>query len=177
MTRIPASLRPGRRPGHRASAADGPRTLRRVTIALPAWTLYHAFGEEEPLLAGTRVQVRAGGGPPASIEPGLVHRSAASIGEQGSLRLRQAGASLRIVGPEGHLEHSRSFLPETGYSPVTTPALRKADGTGLFLFPSGDGSPASYRLRWIYHRDRKEAGRPFSQAGHRGPERVTLDLL
>lgn len=147
-----------------------------LRIAVPAWTLYHAFGDEELLLAGTRVQVRAGGKAP-SAEPGLVHRCVALAGEQGSLRLRQGGVSLRIAGPDGRSGHSRAFLPDSGYSPVTVSALRKADGTGLFLFPSADGAPASYRLRWVYHRDRNEAGRAFSQAGSRAPERVTLDLF
>lgn len=148
-----------------------------LKIATPSWTLYHAFGEEELLQAGTRVLVRAGGEVHASTEPGLVHRSAALIGEQGSLRLRRGGAALRIIGADGRSGHSRSFLPENEYSPVAVLALRKADGTGLFLFPTGDEAAASYRLRWIYHRDRKDAGRPFSQAGSRAPERATLDLF
>ncbi|HWN44219.1 MAG TPA: hypothetical protein VNW71_18490, partial [Thermoanaerobaculia bacterium] len=149
-----------------------------LRIAGPAWTLYHAFGEEEPLLAGTRVQVRAGGEAPSSAEPGLVHRSAALTGERGSLRLGHGGASLRIVGPSGSVEHARSFLPGSGYSPVSALVLRKADGTGLFIFPAGDATAAavSHRLRWTYHRARPEAGRPFSQAGDRSVEWVAIDL-
>ncbi|HEX5719129.1 MAG TPA: hypothetical protein VF179_23395, partial [Thermoanaerobaculia bacterium] len=97
--------------------------------------------------------------------------------ERGSLRLGHGGASLRIVGPSGSVEHARSFLPGSGYSPVSALVLRKADGTGLFIFPAGDATAAavSHRLRWTYHRV-PETGRPFSQAGDRSVERVAIDL-
>jgi hypothetical protein len=147
-----------------------------LRIAVPAWVLHHSFGEEDLLPAGTRIQLRAGGKAPSSAGLGL--RSAALAGEQGSLRLRPCGAALRIVSPDGRPGHSRSFLPESERSAVSTAVLRKADSTGLFLFPTSSGAEASfYSLLWTYHRDRKEAGRPFSQAGSCAPERVRIDLF
>lgn len=152
--------------------------LGELRAALPGWSLYHAFGDEEPLSAGTRVRLRAGGMAGAG-ETGLVQRSAALAGESGALRLAAQGTTLRIVTPDGQLEHARSFLPHGEFASVAASALRKADGTGLFLFPANaaTASGGSHRLRWTWHRARPEAGRPFSQAGDRSSERVMIDLV
>jgi hypothetical protein len=68
---------------------------------------------------------------------------------------------------------------------VAVRALRKADGTGFFLFvPAANAvgshlTPGAYRLRLTYRRDNRVAianSQVFSQAGDTGPEVVTLDI-
>jgi hypothetical protein len=81
----------------------------------------------------------------------------------------------------------RGFLPDTAYSAIADSRLRvvrKADGTGFFMFPPEMGSatePAAtqYRLEMTYHRDnlqREPASQVFSQAGGVAPETVRLDI-
>ncbi|HEV7669995.1 MAG TPA: hypothetical protein VGS22_15850 [Thermoanaerobaculia bacterium] len=152
--------------------------FREVRLAEPAWSVWHAFGEEEDLLAGTRIRVHGVLPSPAALrEPGLTLRSVARTGESGRLRLSSSrGAELRLVAPDGTPGHARTFLGPETYTPVTATVLRKADGTGLVLLPEGDAGADSLRLTLTYHRCREEAGRAFSQEGDKGPERVTLDI-
>ncbi len=148
-----------------------------VRLAVPAWTLWHAFGDEERLLAGTRVRVHAA--PPVSSgprEPGVVLRSAALAGESGGLRLSTRGADLRVVAPDGAVGHTRGFLGPDAYAPVSVQVIRKADGTSVFLLPGGDAAARSVRLQLTYHRDRQDAGRTFRQAGDARAEQVILDI-
>jgi hypothetical protein len=155
---------------------------RELRLGEPAWTCWHAFPEEEALLAGTRVRVHqaqpavstAPG--PAQAEPGVVVRTVALSGESGRLRLRPNGAELRLTALDGVTGHGRAFLAPDAYSPVAFKALRKEDGTGLFLVPDGDAGAGPLRLVLTYYRDRPQAGRAFSQAGDKGPERVALDI-
>ncbi|HXT22702.1 MAG TPA: hypothetical protein VN923_18290, partial [Thermoanaerobaculia bacterium] len=118
------------------------------------------------------------GGPSAAAAPqaGVVLRSAALDGESGALRLRSQGVELRLLLPDGTTGHARTFLAATAYAPVPFTVLRKADGTGLFLIPAGSEGAGPLRLKITYHRNRPEAGRPFSQAGDSSPERMTLDI-
>jgi hypothetical protein len=151
--------------------------FREVRLAEPGWTVWHAFGEEEGLLAGTRIRVH--GAPPAPViprEPGVVLRTVTRAGESGSLSLAARGTELRLVAPDGTPGHARAFLGPKAYAPVAATVIRKADGTGLFLLPAGDAGAGPLRLQLTYHRDREEAGRAFRQAGDDRPERVMLDI-
>lgn len=153
--------------------------LREVRLAEPAWACWHTFEDEETLLAGTRVRVYGALPSAPPQEAGLSLRSAELTGESGRLRLRKQGTELRLVAPDGSLGHGRTFLPAETYLPIpplTVKILRKADGTGLILVPDGDAGAGPLRLYLTYHRERKEAGRVFRQAGDKGPEKVTIDI-
>jgi hypothetical protein len=128
--------------------------LRGLRIAEPQWICWRGFGEEEIRPAGTRVRA----------EP------------EGYLRIGD-GAALRVVGPDGHAQHTRSFPADSTYSPIAARVLRKADGTAFFLIPpQGTPPTGSMRLAFTYHRARTEAGRPMSQAGDRTPEQTAIDF-
>jgi 3-keto-disaccharide hydrolase len=149
-----------------------------VRLGESDWTLWYAFGAEDPLPAGTRVRISAGPGTNVVSEAGVEHRAAAPLGEAGRLRFAADGAELRIVTPQGS-GHARSFVPITAYTILPPPrVLRRADGAGLFLVPD-DGSPwteGQYRLSFSYDRERGTEVHPFSQAGDRSPERVQIDV-
>jgi hypothetical protein len=150
--------------------------FREVRLAEPAWTCWYAFGDEETLLAGTRVRVCGAIPSTPPQEAGLSLRSAALTGESGRLRLRRQGTELRLAAPDGAPGHGRNFLPAEIYIPVAVKILRKADGTGFLLVPDGDAGAGPLRLHLTYHRERKEAGRAFRQAGDKGQEKVTIDI-
>jgi hypothetical protein len=160
-----------------------------VQVAAPGWTTYYAFGIEEDLPAGTRVQVFSGNEAElaaSTADAGLVRRFIATLSDSGTLRLTASGRHLRLVTPGGKPVHARRFLAESEYTIVDDArVLRKADGTAFIITrPSGDppGSSLSrgeYRIKLTYRRDNKavEPGSQiFSQAGVTGREVAILDV-
>jgi hypothetical protein len=154
-----------------------------LQVAEPRWTTLHAFGAEERMPAGTRVQVF--GTRPAVIpaEAGLVARSIALEGERGRQRLRGETVSLRVVAPDGKAGHRREFLSSASYTFQQLRLLRKADCTACFILPEGwkpsklsKTEPGSLLLDLTFFRDRHEAGRQMNQAGNHTPEHVKLVL-
>jgi hypothetical protein len=92
---------------------------------------------------------------------------------------------LRVVAPDGKVIRARHFPPEEDYAAEDVRVLRKADGTGFFLFkPAGDSGPVpfalgQYRLKLTYRRENRDfdpASRILSQAGNRADEVVTIDI-
>jgi hypothetical protein len=160
-----------------------------VRVAPRTWDTYYAFAREPLLPAGTRVQVLSGNqsaAPPATDQAGLVRRFAATLGDQGSIRLPAPGVELRLVANRDDVVHARSFLPDGDYESIDdVRVLRKADGTAFLVFvpatvaPGSRLIPADYRLRLTYRRDNQvvEPGSlVFSQAGVTTDEVVTLDI-
>jgi len=158
-----------------------------VRVAEPAWSTYHVFSGEERLPAGTRLRLYAGNAlaaPPA--EPNTERRFVASLDEGGRARLRGPGAELRVVDPAGSVGHSRRFLPDDAYDDLANvKVLRKADGTGLFLFlpaatPIGSRlPPGQYRLAFTYRRDNTAVDADsivYQEVGNSEPETAVLDL-
>jgi hypothetical protein len=178
---------------------DGAARFREVRAAAPVWTPWCVLGAEEPLPAGARLRVHAGrdpgdaggqGGPGQQGGPGdrggqpdpegVRHRYAAKLDDRGRISLPAAGAELRVRAPEGAGGHARWFLPPGDYAPVPVRLLRKADGTGVALFPlAGPLEPGQYRLHVEFRRDNRAAD-PAStvlrQAGSAAAELTDLDI-
>ena len=72
------------------------------------------------------------------------------------------------------------FLRASEYTSVDAKIMRKADGTGFFIMPSGAANLfpiGSYRLRLIFNRDLRETESIIlSQAGDTNPEEATIDI-
>jgi hypothetical protein len=123
--------------------------------------------------------VHAGRGDPGE-DAGIEHRYAAQLDDRGRITLTPVHAELRLRPPEEGAGHARSFLPPGDYGPIPVRVLRKADGTGVALFPQTPGlQPGQYRLHLEFHRDNRAAD-PGSivlrQAGSATPELVDLDI-
>ncbi len=159
-----------------------------VRVAEPVWSTYYVFSGEERLPAGTRLRLYAGNAiaaPPG--EPNTERRFVASLDEGGRARLRAPGAELRVVDAAGSVGHSRRFLPDDAYEDLANvvKVLRKADGTGLFLFlpaatPVGSRlSPGQVRLAFTYRRDNTAVDADsivYQEVGNSEPETAVLDL-
>jgi hypothetical protein len=150
------------------------------------WTTYRAFEPGSTLPAGTVLKVSPGSSPLPSntlAVPWLpVGLDAASV--ERSQRIFFS-VELRVVAPDGKVIHARHFLPDDNYIPEDVKVLRKADGTGLFLFKPGDDfsglafALAQYRLKLTFRRDNRSrvpTSTVWSQAGNRDDEVVTLDI-
>jgi|GEM_PF-476606 len=159
-----------------------------VRVAAPTWRTYYAFTGEEPLPAGTRVQVFSSdeAGAPATQQPGLTRRFVATLVDPGSIHLPASGAALRLVSGRADIAHARSFLPEQDYQSIAdVRVLRKGDGTAFVVIvpstapPGSQLEPAGYRMRLTYRRDNRVLD-PGSvvliQAGSTADEVVTLDV-
>jgi hypothetical protein len=157
-----------------------------VRVASPEWTPYYAFEHGPRLPAGTRVLVYAGNEADAPAqEPGVVRRFIASGANHGLLRLSAVGADLRIRASDGAGGHARRFWPDADYAPVAAQVLRKADGTGFFVFvpsatPAGSAlAVGEYRLRMTYRRDNRAidpGSQLLSEAGNESDERATINI-
>jgi hypothetical protein len=145
------------------------------------FTPWCVLGDEKPLAAGARVRMHAGAerGDPGG-GAGLEHRFAAQLDGRGRITLTPVDAELRVRPPAGEAGHARSFLPPSDYGPVPVRMLRKADGTGVALFPqTAPLRPGEYRLHVEFRRDNRAAD-PAStvlrQAGNSDAELVDLDI-
>ena len=153
--------------------------FREIRVGAPVFTPWCVLGAEEPLPAGARMRVHAGRGNPGE-DAGIEHRYAAQLDDRGRITLTLVHAELRLRTPEKGASHARSFLPPGDYGHVPVRVLRKADGTGVALFPQTPGlQPGQYRLPIEFHRDNRAAD-PGSivlrQAGSAAPELVDLDI-
>jgi hypothetical protein len=94
-----------------------------------------------------------------------------------------------VVEPGQGQGHSRTFLPDTVYTALSTVSLRllrEADGTAFFLLRAGTGTatltaldPGQYRLALTFRRDNTALDPQslvLSEAGDRSPERAALDV-
>lgn len=159
------------------------------------WQALYAFGNENPLPAGFRIQVHAGEPGEEGVGPGVERRVAGgegNDGEDGAPSLPQEGFEVRVLDARGVVVHRRAFLPDDAYRQAgEVRLLRRADGTGFFLFvepgesvESGEGlgsapAPTTYRLRFTFRKD-NTAVDPQSpilrQGGNAGLEHITLDI-
>ncbi len=154
-----------------------------VQVSAPVWIPYYAFEREVSLPAGTQVKVYGGNSASPPPIPSVTDRFIASLNEYGRLRLSPEGANLRIRSSSSIASHARQFLSNDYYTSTSLDfrVLRKADGTGLFIFiPSSKTIPPSqYRLKLAYRRDNRAIdpeSQVFTQAGSIIPEFVTLDI-
>jgi hypothetical protein len=155
-----------------------------VQVAAPVWVPYYAFEQEERLPAGTQVHVYAGSSTihPPPQEPSTLQRFVSTLDETGQLHFLANGADLRLVAPGGKIGHERRFLPDATYeAPLDIRVLRKADGTGCFIFQAGGAAfeTGIYRLSMTYRRDNRAAdhnSQVLREAGESTPEAVQIDI-
>lgn len=157
------------------------QTLPGEGLAEQAWTTYRMFEAEKKLSAGTILEIQPNDA--ILISPtGLVGVDAVTVDPAQRIFY---SIELRIVAPDGKIVHGRHFLPDEDYFPEDISVLRKADGTGVFIFKRDGGSnviPLSlgqYRLKLTYHRNnsvRVPTSQIWSQAGNDADEIVTLDI-
>jgi YVTN family beta-propeller protein len=143
-------------------------------VGTAAWIPYYTFGRELPLSTGNRV----------TIEPVVVSapnkrtsmRLAAELDDPAIKRLPPAGVHLRILAPDQTVQHGREFVPALDYTgTIPFQALRKADGTGIFLAPVGSMAPGqTIKMSFVYHRDNGAVA--FTDVGEPGDEVVSIDL-
>lgn len=147
----------------------------------PAWTEYFAFGAEAPLPEGTRVEIFSGtaaDAPPP--EPGTAQRFVATNTGDATIHFADPGVEVRVKDGLGVVLHQRQFLTDDTYAVLPMTAVRKVDGTALFLLlPSGSPVGAALRLAFAFTRNLGSLapGAPvLRQAGSESPEAVVLDL-
>jgi hypothetical protein len=158
-----------------------------VRVQEASWQTYYRFGKSPTCPAGRRIRVLAcaeSAAPPAL--PNVYDVFVAGLGEKGSVHFFASSCDLRIVDPLGKVQHSRTFLRSSRYSPVTGfKVLRRRDGCGFSLalpaaVPEGSRFPqAEYRLKLTYRLD-NTAIDPSSQiqreAGASDPDTPQIDL-
>jgi hypothetical protein len=111
------------------------------------------------------------------------YRFAATLTDPGLVQFGGDSVDLRLLDAAGQVAHSRRFLAPSGYAAVAATVIRRADGTGFFVFvPAGATSPLSpgqYRLALTYNRDNRAAipdSQVLTQNGSAEPELATLDV-
>lgn len=148
-----------------------------------AWLPIYTFGSEDPA-PGDGVMVHVHSGPPpsggGSVSPRRFDRYRAADGETGDVRLPGDSVDLRLVGPNGRVEHARRFFRDAHYADIAFQAIRKADGTAMILLPAGGALPTgALRLTAIFRRNnRAEAADSLilTEAGDDDDEVTAIDI-
>jgi YVTN family beta-propeller protein len=142
-------------------------------VGAAAWIPYYRFGRELPLAAGNRVTIASAVAAAPNRRTSM--RLGAELDDTAVDRLAPTGAQLRVLAPDRSVQHSRELVPAAEFANVPFRALRKADGTGMFLTPdSGIALDQTVRLSFRYQRDNGIVA--FTEAGESGDELVFIDL-
>jgi len=156
------------------------RMLPDATTPDPVWSLYYEFLSEHVLADGTTVQIFSGDATQAPVRrPGMAQRFVAADASTAVIHFPSGGVELRLLGPAGTVLHQRQFLPSSSYSAVAMRAIRKQDGTALFLFaPDGTdlSNAGTLQLALTFSRDLGAAMAVLGQAGDRSPEVVVVHV-
>ncbi|MHB8270291.1 beta-propeller fold lactonase family protein [Bradyrhizobium sp.] len=142
-------------------------------VGAATWNTYHKFDHQLPLSAGNRVKIASAVAAAPNRRTSV--RLAAELDDTAINRLAPAGAYMRVVAPDQTVQHSREFIPNAEFANVPFQALRKADGTGIFLTAAPSVTPdQTARLSFRYQRDNGVVA--FTEAGESGDELVFIDL-
>lgn len=146
------------------------------TLVDAAWVPWYVFDQERKRAAGTRFEVHGGTSPLPPAEPGVIPKAATAPGQ--GQRLPVDAVDLRLVAPDGTIEHARRFLPFEAYAPIAVDLMRSSDGTGFFLTPSAGSafSAGAYRAALTYERDKPGVEPVLSRAGSKAAEKVIIDI-
>jgi hypothetical protein len=143
-------------------------------VGTPAWIAYYTFGPELLLSAGNRVKIASAKGVAAPNRRTSIRR-AADLDDPTFDRLPPNAARLRVVAADQTVQHGREFIPVAEFANVPFQALRKADGTGIFLAPASSiAAGQTVRLSFRYHRDNGTVA--FTEVGESADELVFIDL-
>jgi hypothetical protein len=141
-------------------------------IGAAAWIPYYKFGRELPIAAGNRVKI--GSAAAAAPDRRTSMRVAAEMGDVAVDRLVPDGAHLRVLAPDRTVQHSRELVAAAEFANVPFQALRKADGTGIFLTAPSVTPDQTVRLLFQYRRDNGVVA--FTEAGESKDETVFIDF-
>jgi hypothetical protein len=163
------------------ATADPAQVFADVRVGQPRWSLWHRFEAGGALRDGSRIRIHSGNraqAPPA--EPLVERRFRAWPGERGFASLAASGADLRLVDPSGAVMHARRVRSVAEFTATPIRLLRKQDGTGMWVAPTGGSlAPGVHRLKLTFRRDNR-AGDPDSQvlrqAGESGAEEATIEI-
>ncbi len=147
------------------------------------WSDLYLFPSQALVAAGLRLRLYSGG----IVQPPANHTwrtmNVAQAGDPGICRLPEVGADLRLLDGSGRTACAVRILPNSSFTLVqpTPKLLRKADATGLVIFPNAGQamSPGAYRLRMAYRRDLSQADPDsiiLSQAGDSSDEAAFMPL-
>jgi hypothetical protein len=140
-------------------------------VGTPAWVDYYTFGPEPRLSAGNRIALAPATGAAAPNRRTFV-RVTAELDDAGFARLPPDGTRLRVVAPDRTVAHARDFIQASDFNPLPFRALRKADGTGMFLAAVPPGQ--TLRVSFGYKRDNGIVA--FTEVGQSDEELVFIDL-
>lgn len=148
-------------------------------IGKPSWITYYTFGRESPVPAGNRIQI-ASALDSTSPNARTSVRYAADPDDPAINHFPLNGTQLRIVAPDGSVQHRKEWISSALYEPVAVRILRKADGTGVFLMPNSPVSASQMlKLSCRYRRNNRmldQGSIRFTEAGEDGDEWVFIDL-
>jgi YVTN family beta-propeller protein len=141
-------------------------------VGAAAWIPYYKFGRELPIAAGNRVKISSAVATAPDRRTSI--RLAAEMDDTAVDRLAPDGAHLRVLAPDRTVQHSRELVAAAEFANVPFRALRKADGTGIFLTAPTMTPDQTARLSFRYHRDNGIVA--FTEVGESGDELVSIDL-
>jgi hypothetical protein len=141
-------------------------------LGAAAWIPYYRFGRELPLAAGNRVKIASAVA--AAPDRRTSMRLAAELDDTAVDRLAPDRAQLRVLAPDQTTQHSREFVSAAEFANVPFQALRKTDGTGIFITAPTMTRDQTARLSFQYHRDNGIVA--FTEVGESGDELVSIDL-
>jgi YVTN family beta-propeller protein len=141
-------------------------------VGAAAWIPYYKFGRELPIAAGNRVKISSTVA--AAPDRRTSTRLAAEMDDTAVDRLAPHGAHLRVLAPDRTVQHSRELVAAAEFANVPFQALRKADGTGIFLTAPTMTPDQTARLSFQYRRNNGIVA--FTEAGESKDESVFIDL-
>jgi YVTN family beta-propeller protein len=142
-------------------------------VGAATWNPYYKFDHQLPLSAGNRVKIASAVAAAPNRRTSV--RLAAELDDTAINRLPPAGAHVRVIAPGQTVQHSREFIPDAEFADVPFQALRKADGTGIFVTAAPSMTPdQTARLSFQYHRNNGVVA--FTEVGESADELVFIDL-
>jgi hypothetical protein len=147
----------------------------------PLWTNYFVFGDEPPLQDGTQVRIFSGTAANAPArDPGTTQRFAAATDADAHVQFAAPGVELRLFDLSGNIVHQREFRTDDAFTPLAMSAIRKVDGTAMFLLlPTNAPVVSRLRLAFTLTRnfgDDAPDAPVLRQAGSDQPEVVVVDV-
>jgi hypothetical protein len=148
----------------------------------PAWTDYFTFADDESVGDGVEIEVYSGAasGTVQARAVGTEQRFVAATTAEAATHFPATGVELRLRALDGTVVHHRQFVPDGSYASLDMSAVRKPDGTCLFLFPAGGGALPSgaktLRLRFTFKRNAGPGLSVLRQAGSDADEVVVLEV-
>lgn len=149
-----------------------------VRMAAPVWAEHFSFSTESRRPAGSRVRVHSGHAwDMVQRTDGVENCFTAALDDNGRITFDTDEVTLRLSSPNRDVVHERPFL-NAPFTSVPVKVLRKADATGVVIFPvSGSLDIGEYQLEIVYRRDNTAADAKslvLRQAGQSSPEKVSL---